>query len=197
MIKKAEIKVEYNSLKLITFNADSSKPLVFSYKQEEINKRLFADFIKGVQKGQVLMDVESEPLASFEQQPYLVKDVNFDHLHEIFDHRKDSFLVFYRNQDLKMIEEYNKKLESLAGTLERNGDSHIFFGKLNVDRNSHFGLAIIERKLPVVRFYKRYDVKEFTEVSLSSVRTVQQIMNLIADLSSEQIHFVQEYEQDI
>ena len=143
------------------------------------------------------MDVESEPLASFEQQPNLVKDINFDHLHEIFDHRKDSFLVFYRNQDLKILEEYNQKLESLAVTLARNGDTHIFFGRLNVDRNSHFGLTIIERKLPVVRFYKRYDVRQFTEVSLSSVRTVQQIMNLIADLSSEQIHFVPEYEQDI
>lgn len=201
-IKEAGLSVEPPTIKALNFHPSSDQPLSFSYPHEEINRQVLSDWLKALKKGSQMMDVKSQPLPPFSSQSSLLKQVNFEHFHELFDAKKDLFLFFRPSNcpDPDACATLRSNLEMVASTMKANGDDHIFFGEFDLEANSHFGLFLKnedEPYGPFVRYYKRYETQEAQQVDIKELSSVKAIINFILDLSSEDIHYVKEYEQDI
>ena len=181
-------------LYLLTHHPSHPTPIPFKYSEEEISRDRLHGWLQGIRRGDVHMVTHSEEKSHGEG----IEKITWMDIHSSLGSDKDMLIVFIDNQSRhgQMFNTAKGRMDKVKDKMEEKGDKHVRFGYFDVDKNSVYGLNIDRNSIPFVRYYKRYESGQYTQVPLKDVQTVEQIVNLILDVSSDSIHYIPEYAQE-
>ena len=183
-------------LTFVNFDKQGSQNFTFTFNDDLKSTNALRDYFFALKNNEYLMDAISEKIVQDPKMKFSQK-LNFLSLDEMFNKEQDLLLFFYNSENCgENCEEVILNMEKALEFLSENGIIHVYAGYFDMSKNSIFGLDLkIEES--VMRYYKKNDMEEYSEVRMGSVNSLEKVLSFVIDMSSVHINVDFDGEEDL